>query len=47
MNGWQYLGFLAVRKSLDDMLDETFRPARAVPSERRWRRRPSRHEEEN
>jgi hypothetical protein len=41
MDELQYLAILAARKTVNDLIGETLhpvRPARAVPSERRWRR---------
>ena len=41
MDELQYLAILAARKTVNDLIDETLhpaRPARAVRSERRWRR---------
>jgi len=46
MDGWQYLAVLAARKAIDELMDETVRPTRVVPSERRWRRRRPRHGEQ-
>jgi hypothetical protein len=47
MDAWQqYLAYLAVRASIEDLHDESVRPPRRIRSERRPRRRWHRHGDE-